>query len=581
MTGRALLLGCPDPNLIGVEADLAMMTRLLLRRGFTDLVTLMRGERAAILAALAALVERTTNGDAVVVYYTGHGWRADMPPGRSGPRDFQGIAPADLQATTAADFRGILADELSEVLDDLTEKTANVTAIFDCCHATGVMRRRGEAASAGVRALPVPWTIPADELFHELRTRGLARARRDPETNPLAVRLYACRPHETAGEDLEVPGGLLTRALERALAEPGEHVWADIVRRVAALVVAIRPDQHPVVVGPARRLVFSLDTRAGDGACECFTRGGALWVSGGALTDVRVGDRFLAAATRTRLEVVEVAVDRARVLGDASPDDGATAVPVGWASPRAVVVVPADLPRRALVVAALAAAGSLACAPCEELPIVGSLAVGDAGRLEIRDPDGTPVPIDEPRDPAHDDTLDRTCARLVAMARAASLRRLTSAAPLAPDTYPFTLEWALAAPRRPLTAGSAVPRGACITACVCNTGARTLYVILFAADAAGGVTLLTRSQPTGVELAEGGVYVLGEDRWHGCVGVPLPDASPYPRRVGLVALVLSAGVSLGAWETSVAGTRRPAPATSSRESAITYSVTTLEVIVVV
>lgn len=541
-TRRALLLGCPDPGLAGVTADLAVMDALLRRHGFTDVVTLLRGDRAAILAALDDLVARTAPDDAVVLYYSGHGWRVTLPSARSGPRSFQGIAPADLHATTLADFRGVLADELSARIDNLTLKTANVTTIFDCCHATDITRiDQVAAAPPGLRVLPVPWRIEPAELFARLRELGLARPRLDPESNPVAVQLLACRPNEEAGEDPDAPGGLLTRALDCVLAGPGgdELIWEDVVRRIGARVRAVRLDQHPVVVGPASRRVFSLETRARDATAACFARSDALWISGGALTDIRVGDRFAAEPPeRANLKVIAVHHQLAMATADRLLPDGASVRPVAWACPRAAVEVPAHLPRRAAIVAALTASGRLACAPAPDLPTIAALYVAE-DRLAIRDPAGAVVRTGL--------GLDQVCTRLSHMARVETLRRLVSVAPLKPETHAFDLEWACAHPRRPLIAGASMPADAPVTACIRNLGRCTLFVSLFAAESGGRVVLLTRSQPNGVELLRAGTYNLGEDRYHGVGGVLLPGA-PRPRRITLVAFVLSAGVPLGAWE---------------------------------
>lgn len=540
MTGRALLLGCPDPGLVGVHADLAAMTDLLGHHGFTDISALLRGDRAAILAALDALVARTAPGDAVVLYYSGHGWRVLLSQDRGGPRDFQGIAPADLHATTESDFRGILADELSARVDRLTEKTANVTTIFDCCHATDVTRGPGDAT--GARTLPVPWTIPADQLFARLQALGLARPRLDPEINPSAVQLFACRPDEEAGEDPYAPGGLLTRALVATLSDPDAAglTWEEVVHRIDDRVQRVRPNQHPAVAGPARRRVFSLETRTLDGATACFTRAATLWLVGGALTDIRAGDRFEALApANAGVKVEAVHHQLARVHADRPIPESATVRPVAWATPRAAVDIAADLPRHAAVLAALTESGLLTCTPSPDVPSIATLAASRTG-LEIRRPDGAVV--------AADLGIDAARAWLVRMARAEVLGRLTTAAPLLPEDHAFDLEWSRAEPRQPLSEGATLPREASLTARVHNRGRLPLYVTLFAAEVTGRITLLTRSQPAGVELLPGRTYNLGEDRYHGIRGLPLPGPPP-PGPVTLVAFVLSAGIPLGAWET--------------------------------
>jgi len=576
VTGRALLLGCPDPGLRGVASDLEVMTRLVMRHGFTDIVTLYRGARVAILAALDALVARTAAGDAVVVFYSGHGWRVDLPQGRGGPRDFQGIAPADLHATTLNDFRGVLADELSARIDELTARTANVTTIFDCCHATDISRSPTDVP-VDVRVLPVPWTIPPAALFARLAEMGLARPRRDSENNPSAVQLLACRPHQEAGEDPTAPGGLLTRALDAVLAEPGASVftWEDVVRRIDARVRAVRLNQEPVVVGPARRRVFTLEVAIRDATTACFTRDDTTWILGGALTDIRVGDRFVAEPpTSGRLEVVAVHHQLAQATADLPLTDGATVRPSAWGSPRAAVDVPADLPHRATVITRLTDTGRLTCTPSAELATLATLTATARG-LEIRDPAGAVIRTGL--------GLDEACTWLGCMARVSTLRRHTTVAPLTHDDHAHELEWTRADPRQPLTAGMTLSADTRISARVHNRGRLPLYVTLFAAEAAGRITLLTRSQPAGVELTAGRTYNLGEDRYHGVRGVLLSTLPiPGPRRVALVAFVSSAGVPLGAWETSpLADIRSPAAPTATAafpDHAVSYDVTVLDLL---
>jgi hypothetical protein len=576
---RALLLGCPGPGLSGVEADVAAMTALLDRYAFTDTSPLLGGTRDAILAAIRGLIDRSAPGDAVVLYYSGHGWRVDVPADRrrGGSADFQGIAPADLHATTATDFRGILADELTGLIDELTEKTANVTVILDCCHATGAVRSEASPSPRpGLRALPVPWTIQPAELVASLRARGLVRERRDPETNPLAVRLFACRPHEQASEDPRQPGGLLTRALVAALAacDHGDVVWEDLGRSVDARVRAIKPAQHPVVVGPARRRLFSLETRTRDGATATFARDGAQWIVGGALLDHRPGDRFVAVPpTRAdgapvvplaRLELTQVHHQLGRASVDRPPPDGATVLPSFWGTPRAAVTLSVDPARRATFAAAISASGRLAIADTSlphiadtSLPHIADVADAPGG-LAILGPSRQLL-----RAVA---TLDAACLALDLMAQADALRRLQSVAPLDPQLY--ELAWSRVDTGEPLATGAAVPRGVQVTATATNRGPTPLFVSLFAVEADGRISLLTRSQPAGVELVPGATYRLGEDRQHGVRGVALchPSSRREPWPVTLVAFVLELAIPLAAWETTLfEGPSRGDAATVSKD----------------
>ncbi|MCA9710281.1 MAG: caspase family protein, partial [Myxococcales bacterium] len=79
---RALLIGSPatgEHALPGVLGDVERMRARLEARGFA--CTLCAGEHATrqgILDALEQLCAQTRPGDAVVVYYAGHGGRASL-----------------------------------------------------------------------------------------------------------------------------------------------------------------------------------------------------------------------------------------------------------------------------------------------------------------------------------------------------------------------------------------------------------------------------------------------------------------------------------------------------------------------
>ena len=87
-----------------------------LLRGLRYEVELLQGPgatRAGILAGYRRLIERAEPGDAVVVYFSGHGGMAidpEVPAGaRVLPRRFQFIAPTDYPVAasqTGDDFRG-------------------------------------------------------------------------------------------------------------------------------------------------------------------------------------------------------------------------------------------------------------------------------------------------------------------------------------------------------------------------------------------------------------------------------------------------------------------------------------------
>src|SRR5688572_24228027 len=86
-----------------------------------------------IVDAYRALITDTADGDAVVVYYSGHGARyrnplASRDPGT--PAWLQYLVPTD--PPVAGTFHGVLAEQLSLLQSALTAKTGNVTTILDC-----------------------------------------------------------------------------------------------------------------------------------------------------------------------------------------------------------------------------------------------------------------------------------------------------------------------------------------------------------------------------------------------------------------------------------------------------------------
>src|SRR5688572_9941434 len=83
-TARALLIGRVAPDLPGVAESVAAMAELLREvHGFDDVCAVVGAEATAagIRAAFLELVRVTQAGDAVVVYYAGHGSLMYTAPG--------------------------------------------------------------------------------------------------------------------------------------------------------------------------------------------------------------------------------------------------------------------------------------------------------------------------------------------------------------------------------------------------------------------------------------------------------------------------------------------------------------------
>src|SRR5260370_23207160 len=144
MRKRALLIGCQIGALRGVHADVELMAGLLGSFGF-EASTLVQAQATCegIRDAYRGLIEDTAAGDAAVVYYSGHGARFKNPVAAqdpSEPRWLQYLCPTDIDDVGGGAFRGLLAEELSQLQWALTEKTDNVTTILDCCHSARMSR---------------------------------------------------------------------------------------------------------------------------------------------------------------------------------------------------------------------------------------------------------------------------------------------------------------------------------------------------------------------------------------------------------------------------------------------------------
>ena len=96
-----------------------------------------------IRAAYAELAQDCGRDDAALVYYSGHGGRfmnrlRQKDPGL--PNSLRFIVLTDYAQASGGVFPWILAEELSVMRRDLTERTRNVTTIFDCCHSARMFR---------------------------------------------------------------------------------------------------------------------------------------------------------------------------------------------------------------------------------------------------------------------------------------------------------------------------------------------------------------------------------------------------------------------------------------------------------
>jgi len=278
MTLRALLIGAQTFGLKGVHADIERMERVLTGRGFTglDVRTGQLASYEGIKEGFVRLREATRPGDGVVVYFSGHGGLTD---------GLQYLVPFDMAESTAADFRGYLAEELTGALRALTMRTPNVTCVLDCCHSGGAVR---EAAYTSGR-----WTLKSVRLprvpLDAAQARAEALTRRDEPLVPNVVRLTACQQHGAAFESEPEPGagsrGVFTEALAHLLdATAGRRIpWSVLVARARDRIKQQRFMQRPDAGGPSARLPFSLEQSAEPERLPLERHEGRFRIPGGAL----------------------------------------------------------------------------------------------------------------------------------------------------------------------------------------------------------------------------------------------------------------------------------------------------------
>ncbi|KAI9035929.1 uncharacterized protein KD926_002594 [Aspergillus affinis] len=191
--------------------------------------------------------------------------------------------------------------EISSYFHQITERTRNVTAVFDCCHSGKIARNLlngGNAVPKGVSRL-------RSEVL-ENRTRQLqSDGKLDPskitslEGNPHLVRIVACAGRETAWENQIGPlggQGAMTEALvevmRQFLSRPVEVSWRKIMMRVSELEAIDFPDQRPHVEGPHEHVMFPLE-RKSFAAVPVRLEGETLILKAGRLAAVHENNQYI------------------------------------------------------------------------------------------------------------------------------------------------------------------------------------------------------------------------------------------------------------------------------------------------
>jgi len=345
---RGLLIGIDEylfpeiPPLEGCVNDADLMAHIL-EHGFdfpAANLTMLRDEaatRAAILAELDRLVDRTGADDIVVVHYSGHGSQMTDREGDEPDGMDDTIVPHDSGRQTNPN-RDISDDEIYQRLLRLTARTPYVTLILDCCH-SGTLTRdlfgsRGRWVEADRRPISELPPSPIGGTPLPNKTRDLGPSGWRPLGDRYAL-IAGCRDDESSYEHQAsgVKHGALTffLGLELAAARPAT-TYRDVFEAASVQVTAAYPRQHPQLEGARDRSLFGVKEIAPMRFVPVRQRvGDQVTLAAGAAHGVSIGSRWgiylpgsKEATEATRLGVVEIegmqaVASQARIVHEAQP----------------------------------------------------------------------------------------------------------------------------------------------------------------------------------------------------------------------------------------------------------------------
>lgn len=558
--GRALVVGASSPSLKAVDTDARAVAGMLRARDFVveecigDVAT-----RSGILAGYQRLIAAIAQDEPAVFYYAGHGFHKVIEHERV--RECQGICPVDLKASTGADFRGITSWELSILQARLAKRCSNVTVFLDCCFA-GQMSREDPVRGVVSRELPHPLGYGGfAEHFEALREQYGAQEvdAVDPLGSTDAVRLVACMRNGNAFEfenDQGVYSGAFTEALLSVLRNVGHArvSWAAIENAICERVQSRFLAQRPMIEGPSRRYVFSVDVDVDIGdAVRIIALNTGLQLQAGQLTGVEADDVYAVMPSEFRAYDEQKAIADLRVRkaaattadveivswrnGHSALPPHVLAFPIVRNARRHAVAVDVPDAERAATEAAVSATPTLRVATLPDEPVLATLRRSEHG-LTIDDPDG-------PMFPATDD-LQKAVAALAELGAAQRLRALAGEHGVLADE--IEIEWGMVEQqqRRPMSPQGAPARaGDMLYVRVKTRAQRALFAHVFNIGLRGHIASLTSFAPAGVRLdGDDPEIVLGEAQDGTLVGLPLswPDEIPGdrgPRRDEVIVIVTS------------------------------------------
>ena len=216
-------------DLEGPVNDAALMLESLRRMGLdaSDITLLSESPqakvlptRANILASLAQAAKQARPGDWMIVFFSGHGSQQPQHKAKNGYIESDGLDEIFLPRDTRrwVPEKGIvegalLDDDIGLALGRITDRGANVWAIFDTCHAGDMAKGGYFGPDAPVLRYISPYSldIPASLITRTLSRKNPAprlilaqSARAKPGKVPYGqlIAFYAAGPDEPAAEEL-------------------------------------------------------------------------------------------------------------------------------------------------------------------------------------------------------------------------------------------------------------------------------------------------------------------------------------------------------------------------------------------
>jgi len=392
--------------------------------------------------AFQALTERVQPDDQVYIHYSGHGGRArtKFPDVKGANGLDEGLVPTDIGHADAEYLRDL---ELAYLIQQLVDKGAILTVVFDSCHAGSATRGLADAARRGIekedRREPRPDSLVApiaDLVANWQQQPGATRGVKPASGWLLEPQGYtflaACRANESAMEfafNGRERSGALTHWLLHALRQAGpDWSYKMIHDRVLAKVHGQFASQTPQLQGETDRALFGSERIQPHFAVTVIeSENGRVHLNAGDAHGVQNGDRFAIYSTGAtaadfadptasiaQVEVVEVdEVDAWARVEEATDavEPGAQAILLKSVRlQRSVAICIDDETQRQAVAAAIAQNGLGFVVLAESgnnRPDV-QVAVNARGNYEIWDPAGdafaniTPaLHVDEPNAAAH------------------------------------------------------------------------------------------------------------------------------------------------------------------------------------